>query len=144
MIYEMSNINFFEAATLATKLWKTITEKEMAEKFKHLLDNEHQQVYLYYIKNKAVAFAHVSLRYEYVEGTKTSPVGYLEGIYVSPVWRNRSIARLLLKKSEEWAKIHNCREFASDCTLDHSISKEFHQKLGFAEANRIIHFKKHL
>lgn len=144
MIYEMSNMNFKEAATLAAKLWKTATEKEITEKYIPLLDDEYQQVYLYYIKNKAVGFAHVSIRHDYVEGTKTFPVGYLEGIYVSPECRKKHIAKLLLEKGEEWAKIRHCKEFASDCTLDNYISKEVHQKLGFEEANRIIHFKKHL
>lgn len=144
MIYELSNMNLNEASVLATKLWKTAAENEIVKNYTSILNDEHQQVYLYYIKNKAVAFAHVSLRYEYVEGTKTSPVGYLEGIYVSIEWRNTNIARLLVEKSESWAKVHHCKEFASDCSLANSISEEVHQKLGFRETNRVIHFKKYL
>lgn len=34
-----------------------------------------------------VGFAQCQLRHDYVEGTETSPVGYLEGIYVEPAFR---------------------------------------------------------
>ncbi|WP_225743526.1 GNAT family N-acetyltransferase [Marinilactibacillus sp. Marseille-P9653] len=37
----------------------------------------------------------------YVEGTNTSPVGYLEGIYVEPYYRRHKIAQVLLEHCEQ-------------------------------------------
>ena len=92
----------------------------------------------------AVGFAQCQLRHDYVEGTKTSPVGYLEGIYVAPACRHRGFAAALLRACEDWAREMGCTEFASDCELTNSDSYALHKSMGFAEANRIICFTKKL
>jgi len=86
----------------------------------------------------------VQLRHDYVEGTSTSPVGYLEGIYVRPAYRKQGMARKLVSACEAWAREKGCREFASDCLLDNRDSLAFHLALGFMEAGRIICFTKDL
>ena len=77
-----------------------------------------------------------------MEGTSTSPVGYLEGIFVREENRGRGAARALLAACEAWAAGQGCREFASDCELENSGSLRFHLASGFREANRIICFCK--
>ena len=89
-----------------------------------------------------VGFAQCQLRRDYVEGTESSPVGYLEGIYVVELWRKQGLAKALLAACEGWAKGKGCTEFASDCELDNTQSLQFHLKAGFREANRIICFTK--
>ena len=89
-------------------------------------------------------FAQCQLRRDYVEGTESSPVGYLEGIYVEENCRRRGLAAALLAACEDWARTKGCREFASDCELTNSQSLRFHLALGFEEANRIICFTKKL
>jgi aminoglycoside 6'-N-acetyltransferase I len=97
--------------------------------------------YLYTVDDKAVAFISLSLRHDYVEGTDSSPVGYLEGIYVKPNFRGRGIAAELVGFAKEWAVSQGCSQLASDCELDNEDSRLFHGKIGFEEANRIICFK---
>ena len=84
------------------------------------------------------------LRFDYVEGTDSSPVGYLEGIFVLEEYKKRGYAKELLGECQNWAKDQGCLEFASDCELDNEDSLKFHLKMGFAEANRIICFTKRL
>ena len=91
-----------------------------------------------------IGFAQCGLRHDYVEGTKTSPVGYLEGVYVDEACRRRGHAARLLSACKSWAKEKGCREFASDCVLTNTDSLKFHLSLGFQEANRIICFTKKL
>lgn len=91
-----------------------------------------------------VGFAQCQLRHDYVEGTETSPVGYLEGISVRPGSRRQGAARALLSACEGWARERGCAEFASDCELDNAPSAAFHRAAGFAEANRIVCFTKRL
>ncbi len=95
-------------------------------------------------KEKAIGFAQCQLRFDYVEGTKTSPVGYLEGIFVKESHRNNGYARELVKACERWAEEQGCIEFASDCSIDNEESLAMHLRLGFMEAGRIICFKKSL
>ena len=94
--------------------------------------------FLYNENNEAVAFISLSLRRDYVEGTDSSPVGYLEGIFVKPAFRSRGIAKELFLFAKKWAISQGCTELASDCELDNEISKLFHMQLGFKEANCII------
>ena len=79
-----------------------------------------------------------------MEGTESSPAGYLEGIYVAEPYRNRGVARALLKACEGWARLRGCTEFASDCELTNTDSLRFHLAAGFTEANRIVCFVKTL
>lgn len=86
----------------------------------------------------------LSLRHDYVEGAESSPVGYLEGIYVRPGHRKKGIAKELVQFAKEWAKNRGCTELASDCEIGNEASRAFHAKMGFAEANRIICFNMRL
>lgn len=93
---------------------------------------------------RAVGFAQCQLRHDYVEGTESSPVGYLEGIFVKEDHRGKGLASKLLVACESWAREQGCREFASDCELHNTGSLQFHLNLGFEEAGRIICFTKKL
>ena len=91
-----------------------------------------------------IGFAQCQLRYDYVEGTSTSPVGYLEGIFVKEGYRNKGYAKELLAECETWARESGCHEFASDCEIGNTNSFCFHKAMDFIEANRIICFTKTL
>lgn len=115
-------------------------EKEMTE----YIVSDKGVVFISFIKNVQIGFAQCSLRYDYVEGTGSSPVGYWEGVFVKAEYRKRGIGKKLIHRCEEWAKNKGCREFASDCELNNTDSLKLHLQLGFEEANRIICFKKNL
>ena len=129
---------------LAIMLWPKHMTDELAEDFRGSIESENGVCFLNYIDGRAVAFAECSLRHDYVEGTDSSPVGYLEGIFVEEAYRKKGAAAELLRACETWAKEKGCAEFASDCELDNTDSLRFHLALGFEEANRVICFTKKL
>lgn len=86
----------------------------------------------------------VALRTDYVNGTDSSPVGFLEGLYVDPAFRQQGIARLLVKTAEQWVCEQGCTEMASDALLDNTDSHAMHQALGFEETERVVYFRKPL
>ena len=131
-------------AELACQLWPHHGREEMAEELMQINQQDDAAFFLAYEGGNAVGFAQCQLRHDYVEGTESSPVGYLEGIYVADGYRKRGIARKLLSACENWAKAQGCAEFASDCELGNKQSLQFHLRVGFAEANRIICFTKKL
>jgi aminoglycoside 6'-N-acetyltransferase I len=94
--------------------------------------------------SKVVAFAEATLRRDYVNGCSTSPVAFLEGIYVVPDWRNRGLARLLCNAVEDWAAGLGCAEFASDVELHNEDSQKAHRALGFEETERVVYYRKEL
>lgn len=127
---------------LALKMWKNHSFAELEEEFKELLSKDTVQFFLKYENTLPVGFAQCQLRTDYVEGTTTSPVGYLEGIFITDSCRHKGYAKELLTACEKWAKEKGCSEFASDCELDNHVSLAFHKAMGFSEANRIICFTK--
>ena len=131
-------------AELACQLWPDHTVVEMYTEFAQILAKPDAAFFLAYAEETAIGFAQCQLRYDYVEGTDSSPVGYLEGIYVADGYRKQGIAKDLLTACETWAKSKDCIEFASDCELDNTQSLQFHLNVGFEEANRIICFTKKL
>lgn len=131
-------------AMLAVQMWTGHTSEELDDGFAAAIENENSVIYLLIVDEDVVGFAQCGLRHDYVEGTSSSPVGYLEGIFVEEKYRKQGYAKQLLNCCEQWAKEKGCTEFASDCELDNEISQKFHMSLGFEEANRIICFKKNL
>ena len=85
-----------------------------------------------------VAFAEATLRGHYVNGCNTSPVGFLEGVYVKPPYRNHGLARVLCEALEDWAADLGCIEFASDVLLQNTLGQKVHEALGFEETERVI------
>ena len=129
-------------AALAQQLWPHHEAAQLLEEFESLLQDANAAVFLAFSDDIPVGFAQCQLRHDYVEGTASSPVGYLEGIFVAPAYQKQGIARALLASCEKWAKEQGCVEFASDCELSNTNSLRFHLSMGFEEANRIICFTK--
>lgn len=92
----------------------------------------------------AVGFAEVSLRTDYVNGCRSSPVAFLEGIYVRPAHRRRGVGRALLAAAERWSRERGCSELASDALLANRASHRFHGAAGFEETERVVYFRKRL
>lgn len=127
---------------LALLLWPNHTADELAAEARGLQHSGQTAFFLARAGEQAIAFAQCAERRDYVEGTSGGPVGYLEGIYVLPEFRQQGIARALVQACEEWARGRGCRQLASDCELSNSGSLAWHLKAGFTEANRVICFVK--
>jgi len=131
-------------AKLAIQMWEDNTIEDLTTDLAEIIASPESAVFLLYDGEQTIGFAQCQLRHDYVEGTDSSPVGYLEGIFVEENYRNRGYAMELLKQCEAWAKEMDCTEFASDCELTNTGSLAFHLKMGFEEANRVICFTKKL
>jgi aminoglycoside 6'-N-acetyltransferase I len=91
-----------------------------------------------------MGFIEGSIRSDYVNGTESSPVGFVEGVYVAPEWRRRGVARTLFDAVADWARARGCRELASDALIDNEISQRAHRSLGFRETERVVYFTRRL
>ena len=120
-------------AALAVQMWESHTVTDLQEEFEAYI-RDGGAVFLAWKNEETIGFAQCGFRHDYVEGTESSPVGYLEGIFIREEYRKQGYAKKLLSKCEEWAKEQGCSEFASDCELKNEISIEFHIKMRFEEA----------
>ena len=129
---------------LALLLWPDHEFSDLAADLAPLLEDPAAAVLLCECDGRAVGFAQCQLRRDYVEGCETSPVGYLEGVFVEAGHRRQGVAAALVAACQDWARAQGCREFASDCELDNIGSLRFHLSVGFEEAGRVICFTKKL
>ena len=102
------------------------------------------QFVAYSVSREAVGLAEASVRHDHVNGTESSPVAFLEGLYVVPQARRRGIAASLVHRMCDWAQGVGCRELASDAVLENSISHVVHRALGFEETERVVFFRRRL
>lgn len=120
----------------ASQVWSSDRENLRTGFLNHQFPYE----FLYWKAGKALAWLSLSIRTEYVEGCSSLPIAYLEGIAVLPQARQQGIAGELLAFAKQWAKEQGCSQLASDCSLENTLSQEFHHKLGFREVGRSVHY----
>jgi len=127
-------------------LWPDCSREAHLAEMARMLENPDRYVLFvaYSIAHEAVGFIEASLRTEYVNGTRSSPVAFIEGVYVLPLARRSGIASRLLVEVENWARRMGCSELASDALLGNQISHAFHHSLGFEETERVVFFRKAL
>ena len=145
MIEKLNLKNFTQCAGLAHLLWPESDYEELVEEFRKMISSIICICFLYFEGTEPqeyLGFVQVSLRNDYVEGCSTSPVAYIEGIYIADGHRRKGIAKRLIETAESWGKEKGCIEIASDCELENKLSIDFHSGIGFEEANRVVCFFK--
>lgn len=143
MVFQATKEDLSDCVELAHLLWPSSDKLALEKELEQLLQDSNAALFIKKdTLNRTIGFAQVQLRSDYVEGTSSSPVGYLEGLYVCEEARRQGLAKRLVSACESWAKVKGCSEFASDCELTNTESYMMHLKLGFIEANRVICFKK--
>lgn len=91
---------------------------------------------------EALGLAEAARRYDYVNGTTSSPVAFLEGLYVRPERRRAGVARALVDGVMAWARRAHLQELASDAPVDNGVSIAVHRALGFAQTERVVYFRR--
>lgn len=136
--------NIDDILLMALQLWPDNTYDGLREELIKILNNEKETILLYKLENEFIGFNHVAIRHDYVEGSNTSPVGFIEGIFVKENHRGKGIGKILVRSGEEWAKSRGCTQMGSDVEFHNVESYNFHKKIGYTEVNRIICFLKNI
>jgi aminoglycoside 6'-N-acetyltransferase I len=134
-------------ATLRAELWPSGTvDEHRQEAASAVSSGNDENVSLVAVDGagRVCGFAEAALRHDYVNGCETSPVAFLEGIYVGPKHRRAGLGRELCSAVESWGRTRGCKEMASDALLDNHKSHVFHSAVGFAETERVVYFRKTL
>lgn len=92
---------------------------------------------------RPLGFVELSLR-NYAEGCASSPVPYVEGLYVAEDARRHDVGRLLMAAAEDWARANGFTEIASDTQVENEASLGAHHAYGFSEVERIVCLRKDL
>ena len=126
-------------------LWPEMKEEENTSETQALMDKADTFIRVAWsTDDRPVGFAEAALRVDCVNGCVTSPVAFLEGIYVELWARRQGVARALVASVETWAREKGCSELASDALLENAESHRMHAGLGFEETERVVYFRKEL
>lgn len=139
-IIQAKTDHLYELTKLAKDLWPDNGFEELKEEFAEIIYSDQNKVFLYSIEKGTVAFIHLSIRTDYVEGSNFSPTGYIEGIYVLPAFRQQGISKRLFAEGKKWLLNKGCKQVGSDVEWNNQVSYEFHKSIGFKEASRLIAF----
>lgn len=132
---------------LRARLWDDVAEDQHLDEIATLLARPSGEAiaFLDVVEGAGIrGFAEAALRHDYVNGCETSPVAYLEGIYVRPEFRMSGVGKGLVRSAQTWARAQGCTELASDADLDNVTSQAFHAASGFEETERVVYFRKRL
>jgi len=127
---------------MRTVLWPECGPEESYEEISAILAGSREVAFVAVDDHDHVmGFIEVSTR-DYVDGCRTSPVGFVEGIYVDEPHRQSGIASALIRHAEQWAASRGCTELGSDAYIDDTRSIAFHKATGFREVERQVVFLK--
>jgi len=140
MIKKVTDDNAKEWAELCMELWPDEPHHSVDYFLRLRKDGLFEDEFLYYDNGIPIAFLSLSIRNDYVEGTRASPVAYIEGIYIRKEHQGKGISRKFVAFAKEWGLKKNCNELASDCLIENENSRQWHNHVGFKEANVNVHF----
>ena len=142
-ITEVTKKDFTDWVGLGVLFWHRHPREKSEKEFAIILKSKNETSFLCRDDNgMPVGFIYVAIRTDYVEGSKTNPVGYLEGIYVKKAYRKKGIAKMLFKKAEKWFKAKKVKEIGSDTGTRNFASQKLHESVGFEKGETLVHYLK--
>jgi aminoglycoside 6'-N-acetyltransferase I len=141
-IIEASEKHLEELTNMGLDLWDDDEYESLKEIFRGVIHSDKMKVFLFLNDDEPAGFIFVSVRRDYVEGSDSSPTGYVEGIYVKEKFRKTGIAGKLLAEGEKWVKGKGCNKIGSDAYIENKVSYDFHIRSGFTEAAKLVTFIK--
>jgi aminoglycoside 6'-N-acetyltransferase I len=129
---------------LRSALWPKVSEAEHLSGMADAIARRHYVRLAVTSAGSALGLVEASKRVDYVNGTSSSPVAFLEGLYVVPDARRQGVARTLVESVVKWALEEGCTELASDALIDNGTAHAVHRALGFGETERVVYFQRAL
>src|SRR5438128_1926030 len=75
------------------------------------------------------------------EGCDSSPVGYIEALWVDAAMRRKGVADRLVAAALDWCRERGLTELCSDTQIDNLVSQAVHRRLGFEETERLVTYR---
>ena len=141
-IIKVDKTNLKAVVELGLLLFPENTFTELFDVYKKSLANKNEFLFLYQKNKLFVGYLHLSVRHDYVNGTDTSPVVFLEAMYVLRDYQQQGIGKEFVKHAEQYARQKGITQLASDCLIENGLSEAFHKSCGFIEKERVICFVK--
>lgn len=125
---------------LRKALYQDLSEDFNQTEMKNILASRNWHCFLIQHEAKNIGLVEVSLR-NIVDGCLSSPVPYLEGIYLEPAARDKGLGKIVMEHLMNWCTAKGHSELAADCEIANPAAQRFFQSLGFSETYRTVGFR---
>ena len=144
MIRRLEQSDWSEWLRMRLALWPDATPAEHEAEMQDILADSDAPVFIAVRPDgRPGGFLEGGIR-KYADGCETGPVGYIEGWYVDEDLRRQGVGGALVRAMEAWARERGLTEMASDTWVENETSIAAHKRLGYEEAERLVHFVKKL
>jgi aminoglycoside 6'-N-acetyltransferase I len=99
--------------------------------------------FCYFIENETgetIGLVELSSR-NIVDNCLSSPVAYLEGLYLEPECRGRGLGKQAARLVFDWCRERGFSELATDAELANTAAQNFYRALGFEETDRVVEYR---
>jgi len=76
-----------------------------------------------------------------VDGCLSSPVAYIEGLYLKPEYRHQGLGKEVIQLLRSWCRERSFSELATDTQLANEAAQRFYRAAGFQETDRVVEFR---
>lgn len=128
---------------LRAQLWPRAELDELRDEVDKMLEDINWGIFVAEREGKIIGFIECSIR-DKAPACETNRIGYIEGWFVVPQFRNQGVGARLVEYGEKWAKEMGCIEMASDTTSEYPLSPDVHKALGYQEVKRKFYYWKSL
>jgi len=146
LIREATRADFSEWQRMRGLLWPDSVEDNPGQLEAYFRGSSTDVVCVFVAEDREhllAGFIELNIR-NFAEGSKSSPIPYIEGWYVDIDFRGTGLGRQLIETAESWALSQGYSEIASDAEIDNLKSIAVHKHLGFKETERVVCFLKPL
>ncbi|RKN80102.1 aminoglycoside 6'-N-acetyltransferase [Ulvibacterium marinum] len=141
---KFNKAHFSEWRKMSLELFPGYATDHLERDLLQVIESDNQETFFAKDKEGIIGFINVSIRYDYVEGSNSSPVGYIEAIFIKPDYRKHGVARKLVDLGEQWVLEKGCTQMGSDTWASNKHARKFHLGLGFKEEDTLVHYIKNL
>ena len=89
--------------------------------------------------NQTIGFVEMSSR-NIVDGCISSPVAYIEGLYIEKEYRGKGMGKKVMDALHDWCKEKGFTELAADTELENVDAQKYFNSVGFKETYRVVEF----
>jgi len=129
-------------------LWKHMREQVYCLLDDEFHEKEMEQIfarsdwYCYFLKideDQIIGLVELSSR-NIVDGCLSSPVAYIEGLYLKKKYRDKGLGKEAIEIIKNWCKENDFSELGADTELKNIKAQKFFKSVGFHESYRIVEF----
>ncbi len=143
LTFQPATLNDFETwARFRDELYDDLSPDYIETEIKRIIDDPNLASFIIYTatSDEPVGLVEMSLR-NIVDGCVSSPVAYIDGLYLIEKYRGQGLGKALIDFTKKWARENNCTELAVDTELENERAQQFYLREGFTETFRIVQFR---